>query len=186
MEEGGRETVSNFLANKFNCGGNAIREICAMLTNCPSCGSVVVCWPDAYNQLWWVVVQPATNECPHGNAIISRVQWIRFCNLLSNFQFQELFKRLIPHQCLGAVWSGKDKQEAPSVLATVNQFNAVSFRVISSVLIEPRLKPQVSERRQFVKYCIIRSLFASRTVHSSLPRGWISRRSCEYSRTFPR
>lgn len=54
----------------------------------------------------------------------------------------ELFKRLIPHQCLGAIWSNRDKHECSSVLATVTQFNAVSFRVISSILIEPRLKPQ--------------------------------------------
>uniref|UniRef100_A0A182LXN5 Guanine-nucleotide releasing factor n=1 Tax=Anopheles culicifacies TaxID=139723 RepID=A0A182LXN5_9DIPT len=54
----------------------------------------------------------------------------------------ELFKRLIPHQCLGAIWSNRDKRECSSVLATVTQFNAVSFRVISSILIEPRLKPQ--------------------------------------------
>uniref|UniRef100_A0A182TAQ8 N-terminal Ras-GEF domain-containing protein n=2 Tax=Neocellia TaxID=44535 RepID=A0A182TAQ8_9DIPT len=53
----------------------------------------------------------------------------------------ELFKRLIPHQCLGAIWSNRDKHECSSVLATVTQFNAVSFRVISSILIEPRLKP---------------------------------------------
>ncbi|XP_063697385.1 ral guanine nucleotide dissociation stimulator-like 1 isoform X2 [Culicoides brevitarsis] len=56
----------------------------------------------------------------------------------------ELFKRLIPHQCLGSTWSRRDKNECASVLATVNQFNAVSFRVISTILIEPRLKP--SER----------------------------------------
>lgn len=55
----------------------------------------------------------------------------------------ELFKRLIPHQCLGATWSRRDKNEANTVVATVTQFNAVSFRVISSILIEPRLKPQV-------------------------------------------
>uniref|UniRef100_A0A1Q3FU09 Putative guanine-nucleotide releasing factor n=1 Tax=Culex tarsalis TaxID=7177 RepID=A0A1Q3FU09_CULTA len=54
----------------------------------------------------------------------------------------ELFKRLVPHQCLGSIWSNRDKHECGSVLATVTQFNAVSFRVISSVLIEPRLKPQ--------------------------------------------
>ncbi|XP_037047754.1 ral guanine nucleotide dissociation stimulator-like 1 isoform X2 [Bradysia coprophila] len=56
----------------------------------------------------------------------------------------ELFKRLIPHQCLGATWSKRerDKNEANTVIATVTQFNAVSFRVISSILIEPRLKPQ--------------------------------------------
>ncbi|KAJ8954523.1 hypothetical protein NQ318_000755 [Aromia moschata] len=55
----------------------------------------------------------------------------------------DLFKKLVPHQCLGAVWSRRDKSrshEAATVLATVNQFNAVSFRVISSILVEPSLK----------------------------------------------
>jgi ral guanine nucleotide dissociation stimulator-like 1 len=56
-----------------------------------------------------------------------------------------LFKRLIPNQCLGSTWSRRDndKNECRTVLGTVNQFNAVSFRVISSILIEPKLKPQV-------------------------------------------
>lgn len=56
----------------------------------------------------------------------------------------ELFRALVPHQCLGAVWSRRDKarsQEAATVLATVNQFNAVSFRVISTVLTKADLKP---------------------------------------------
>jgi len=59
------------------------------------------------------------------------------------FFVQELFKKLVPHQCLGAIWSRRDKnrsQEAATVLATVNQFNAVSFRVISTVLVEPELR----------------------------------------------
>ncbi|GLV41492.1 Ral guanine nucleotide dissociation stimulator-like [Carabus blaptoides fortunei] len=63
----------------------------------------------------------------------------------------ELFKKLVPHQCLGAVWSRRDKSrshEAATVLATVNQFNAVSFRVISSILVEPDFKPV--ERAQVI------------------------------------
>ncbi|XP_037934602.1 ral guanine nucleotide dissociation stimulator-like 1 [Teleopsis dalmanni] len=54
----------------------------------------------------------------------------------------DLFKRLIPHQCLGATWGRHDKSGSKTVVATINQFNAVLFRVISSILIEPRLKPQ--------------------------------------------
>lgn len=51
----------------------------------------------------------------------------------------ELFKRVIPHQCLGAVWSRRrDKnsrdKEAQTVVATVDQFNAVSYRVISTIV----------------------------------------------------
>lgn len=56
-----------------------------------------------------------------------------------------LFRKLVPHQCLGAIWSRRDKDrshDAATVLATVNQFNAVSFRVISTVLVEPDLRPQ--------------------------------------------
>lgn len=50
----------------------------------------------------------------------------------------ELFKKVIVHQCLGGVWSRREKrraEEAPTVLATVSQFNAVSLRVISTVLL---------------------------------------------------
>ncbi|KAK4878936.1 hypothetical protein RN001_007082 [Aquatica leii] len=63
----------------------------------------------------------------------------------------ELFKKLVPHQCLGAIWSRRDKSrshEAATVLATVNQFNAVSFRVISSILVDPQLK--TIERAQVI------------------------------------
>ncbi len=54
---------------------------------------------------------------------------------------QELFKCVIPHQCMGCVWTGRDKKrlQAPSVYATVNQFNAVSYRVIAITLKWPDL-----------------------------------------------
>ena len=48
-----------------------------------------------------------------------------------------------PHQCLGSVWSRRDKsrdRDAASVVATIEQFNAVSYRVISTVLMEPDAK----------------------------------------------
>merc|ERR1719229_1067401 len=51
----------------------------------------------------------------------------------------ELFKRVIPHQCLDSVWSRRDKsrdRDAATVVATIEQFNAVSYRVISTVLID--------------------------------------------------
>ncbi|KAJ8001742.1 hypothetical protein DPEC_G00172600 [Dallia pectoralis] len=50
----------------------------------------------------------------------------------------ELFVKVHPFQCLGCVWSQRDKKEsrhvAPSVRATVAQFNAVTNRVITSLL----------------------------------------------------
>ncbi|XP_053159825.1 ral guanine nucleotide dissociation stimulator-like 3 isoform X2 [Hemicordylus capensis] len=50
----------------------------------------------------------------------------------------ELFRVVQPFHCLGCVWSQRDKKEnqhmAPSVRATVAQFNAVTSCVITSVL----------------------------------------------------
>ena len=57
--------------------------------------------------------------------------------------FKDLFKRVVPHQCLGSVWSRRDKnrdRDAATVVATIEQFNAVSYRVISTVLIDADAK----------------------------------------------
>ena len=55
------------------------------------------------------------------------------------FSIQELFKSVIPQHCIGCIWSRRDKNEnsvkATSVKATVNQFNAVSHRVTSTILV---------------------------------------------------
>lgn len=59
---------------------------------------------------------------------------------------QELFKRVIPNHCLGAVWARRDRKLgkggniAPSVLATIDQFNRVSLRVIATILRTRELK----------------------------------------------
>ncbi|XP_058792977.1 ral guanine nucleotide dissociation stimulator isoform X2 [Phymastichus coffea] len=63
----------------------------------------------------------------------------------------EVFKKLVAHQCLGAVWSRRSDRtrshDAATVLATVNQFNAVSLRVISTVLLlDEGTKPQERAR----------------------------------------
>jgi ral guanine nucleotide dissociation stimulator-like 1 len=51
----------------------------------------------------------------------------------------EVFRKLVAHQCLGAVWSRRSDRsrshDAATVLATINQFNAVSLRVISTILL---------------------------------------------------
>merc|ERR1712088_461293 len=61
----------------------------------------------------------------------------------------ELFKRVIPHQCLGSVWSSKSRErDAATVVATIEQFNAVSYRVISTVLIDSEARP--SQRAQVI------------------------------------
>lgn len=51
---------------------------------------------------------------------------------------QDLFVRVVPFHCLGCIWSQRDKKEnrnlAPTVRATISQFNAVTNRVITSLL----------------------------------------------------
>ncbi|KAJ8254519.1 hypothetical protein COCON_G00211310 [Conger conger] len=51
----------------------------------------------------------------------------------------ELFRNVVPFQCLGCLWSQRDKNESlsPSVRATIAQFNAITNRVITSLLYRP-------------------------------------------------
>ncbi|XP_066498139.1 ral guanine nucleotide dissociation stimulator-like 1 isoform X2 [Hoplias malabaricus] len=48
----------------------------------------------------------------------------------------ELFAKVVPFQCLGCVWSQRDKKEhlSPTIRATISQFNAITNRVITSLL----------------------------------------------------
>ncbi|XP_075999166.1 ral guanine nucleotide dissociation stimulator-like 1 [Genypterus blacodes] len=50
-----------------------------------------------------------------------------------------LFVKVMPYQCLGCVWSQRDKKEnmSPTIRATVNQFNTITNRVITSLLCWP-------------------------------------------------
>ncbi|XP_051240688.1 ral guanine nucleotide dissociation stimulator-like 1 isoform X1 [Dicentrarchus labrax] len=60
----------------------------------------------------------------------------------------ELFVRAVPFHCLGCVWSQRDKKEnrnlAPTVRATISQFNAVTNRVITSLLCPSFPSPSTS------------------------------------------
>lgn len=61
---------------------------------------------------------------------------------------QELFVDVVPFHCLGCVWSQRDKKEnrslAPTVRATISQFNAVTNRVITSLLCPASPGPSAS------------------------------------------
>ncbi|XP_068435089.1 ral guanine nucleotide dissociation stimulator-like 1 isoform X2 [Clinocottus analis] len=50
-----------------------------------------------------------------------------------------LFVKVIPYQCLGCVWSQRDKKEnmSPTIRATVTQFNAITSQVSMSLLCQP-------------------------------------------------
>eukprot|EP00063_Salmo_salar_P074061 XP_014048896.1 PREDICTED: ral guanine nucleotide dissociation stimulator-like 1 [Salmo salar] len=54
-----------------------------------------------------------------------------------------LFRKVVPYQCLGCVWSQRDKKEnlSATVSATIAQFNAVTNRVITSLLCRPTSSP---------------------------------------------
>nr|XP_029492201.1 ral guanine nucleotide dissociation stimulator-like 1 isoform X2 [Oncorhynchus nerka] len=54
-----------------------------------------------------------------------------------------LFGKVVPYQCLGCVWSQRDKKEnlSATVSATIAQFNEVTNRVITSLLCRPTSSP---------------------------------------------
>ncbi|XP_019396402.1 PREDICTED: ral guanine nucleotide dissociation stimulator isoform X1 [Crocodylus porosus] len=58
----------------------------------------------------------------------------------------ELFKKVVPYHCLGCIWSQRDKKGkehlAPTIRATVSQFNRVTNCVIAMCLGDRSLKPQ--------------------------------------------
>ncbi|NWX06511.1 GNDS protein, partial [Caloenas nicobarica] len=58
----------------------------------------------------------------------------------------ELFKKVVPYHCLGCIWSQRDKKGkehlAPTIRATVSQFNSVANCVIITCLGDRSLKPQ--------------------------------------------
>ncbi|KAM4020180.1 ral guanine nucleotide dissociation stimulator-like 2 isoform 1-T3 [Anomaloglossus baeobatrachus] len=62
-----------------------------------------------------------------------------------------LFLRVIPHECLGSVWSRRDRggdhcDRCHSVRETVRHFNRLSGAVTSSCVQDPQLKPQQRAR----------------------------------------
>ncbi|NXJ77189.1 RGL1 protein, partial [Trogon melanurus] len=58
----------------------------------------------------------------------------------------DLFKKVVPHHCLGCIWSRRDKKEnkhlVPTIKATIAQFNAVTKCVVSTILKTKELKAQ--------------------------------------------
>ncbi|KAJ7993015.1 hypothetical protein DPEC_G00268060 [Dallia pectoralis] len=89
-----------------------------------------------------------------------------------------LFQKVVPHHCLGSIWSQRDKKQnrhsAPTVRATITQFNAVAACVVSTVLqqrqIRPHLRARIIQRWvDIAQECRIRKNFSSlRAIVSAL------------------
>uniref|UniRef100_A0A3Q0S2U9 Ral guanine nucleotide dissociation stimulator-like 1 n=1 Tax=Amphilophus citrinellus TaxID=61819 RepID=A0A3Q0S2U9_AMPCI len=89
-----------------------------------------------------------------------------------------LFKKVVPHHCLGSVWSQRDKKHnkhsAPTIRATITQFNAVAACVVSTILKHRQLRPHVRARViqrwiDIAQECRIRKNFSSlRAIVSAL------------------
>ncbi|XP_041832945.1 ral guanine nucleotide dissociation stimulator-like [Melanotaenia boesemani] len=60
-----------------------------------------------------------------------------------------LFIKVVPYQCLGCVWSQRDKKEnmSPTIRATITQFNAITNLVIVSLLCQPADSGRISSRQ---------------------------------------
>ncbi|XP_053414909.1 ral guanine nucleotide dissociation stimulator isoform X7 [Nycticebus coucang] len=68
----------------------------------------------------------------------------------------ELFKKVVPYHCLGSIWSQRDKKGkehlAPTIRATVTQFNNVANCVITTCLGDRSMK--ASDRARVVEHWI--------------------------------
>uniref|UniRef100_A0A8D1RTS1 Ral guanine nucleotide dissociation stimulator like 1 n=1 Tax=Sus scrofa TaxID=9823 RepID=A0A8D1RTS1_PIG len=62
----------------------------------------------------------------------------------------QLFKKVVPHHCLGCIWSRRDKKEnkhlAPTIRATISQFNTLTKCVVSTILGGKELRTQQRAR----------------------------------------
>ncbi|XP_041126056.1 ral guanine nucleotide dissociation stimulator-like 1 [Polyodon spathula] len=94
------------------------------------------------------------------------------------FMDAELYKKVIPHHCLGSIWSQRDKKEnkhiATTVRATITQFNNLTKCVVCTVLRGRDLKPQhrarvIEKWINIAQECRIRKNFSSlRAIISAL------------------
>ncbi|KAL4609569.1 ral guanine nucleotide dissociation stimulator-like isoform X1 [Arapaima gigas] len=111
-----------------------------------------------------------------------RIDFLAFDPIVVAEQFTlmdaELFKKVVPYHCLGSIWSQRDKKGkehlAPTIRATVTQFNCVTNCVIATCLVDRTLKPaqraKVVERWiEVARECRILKNFSSlRAILSAL------------------
>ncbi|XP_071656408.1 ral guanine nucleotide dissociation stimulator-like 1 [Patagioenas fasciata] len=102
-------------------------------------------WPDAFHSL-----SPCTPDEEEELEISGPEEFSLFQEDLVAEQLTymdaTLFQNVVPHHCLGCIWSRRDKKEnkqlAQSIRATISQFNAVTNCVLSTILESKELKTQ--------------------------------------------
>ncbi|NP_001116789.1 uncharacterized protein LOC799483 [Danio rerio] len=97
----------------------------------------------------------------------------------------ELFKRVVPYHCLGGIWSQRDKKGkehlAPTIRATVSQFNSVTNCVIATCLDNRSLRPFQRAKRiehwiEVARKCrILKSFSSLKAILSALQSNAIHR-----------
>uniref|UniRef100_A0A673G0B3 Ral guanine nucleotide dissociation stimulator-like n=1 Tax=Sinocyclocheilus rhinocerous TaxID=307959 RepID=A0A673G0B3_9TELE len=97
----------------------------------------------------------------------------------------ELFKRVVPYHCLGGIWSQRDKKGkehlAPTIRATVAQFNSVTNCVIATCLDNRSLRPFQRAKRiehwiEVARKCrILKSFSSLKAILSALQSNAVHR-----------
>uniref|UniRef100_A0A672S2Y9 Ral guanine nucleotide dissociation stimulator-like n=1 Tax=Sinocyclocheilus grahami TaxID=75366 RepID=A0A672S2Y9_SINGR len=97
----------------------------------------------------------------------------------------ELFKRVVPYHCLGGIWSQRDKKGkehlAPTIRATVAQFNSVTNCVIATCLDNRSLRPFQRAKRiehwiEVARKCrILKSFSSLKAILSALQSNSVHR-----------
>ncbi|XP_042309485.1 ral guanine nucleotide dissociation stimulator-like 3 [Sceloporus undulatus] len=116
--------------------------------------------PDGRNSSWTMVILemglvPVTGETPRGYEETPTLLSFSVDEVAEQLTLMDanLFRAVRLFHCLGCVWSQRDKKEnqhiAPSVRATVAQFNAVTSCVIASVLGDLSLR--IPQRAQLLE-----------------------------------
>ncbi|NXK72508.1 GNDS protein, partial [Amazona guildingii] len=120
---------------------------------CPQGAEVVQHGPQLLSTLWCSAVDHSgcTFQLVEENGVRDgKPDFLSFSPEMVAEQFTlmdaELFKKVVPYHCLGCIWSQRDKKGkehlAPTIRATVSQFNSVANCVIATCLGDRSLKPQ--------------------------------------------
>ncbi|NWX48055.1 GNDS protein, partial [Steatornis caripensis] len=117
-------------------------------------------WASAHSSTAVLSFAPSLSAVDHGSCTFQLVEengvgdgkpdFLSFSPEMVAEQFTlmdaELFKKVVPYHCLGCIWSQRDKKGkehlAPTIRATVSQFNSVANCVIATCLGDRSLKPQ--------------------------------------------